>query len=800
MFIAYDRWALSDRPFRNCCKRLIYKLILKESMKTFNWLMAAMMVVALSFVACKDPQPEPEPGPGPDDPTKELTFEASVSDVTRTSVFINVTPSDLEAEYLSVVYNAYSVEQSATDAELVAKIYAEISAYAESQDKSFVEYMAESVKRGALENYEVKGLTQATNYYLLVFGVDNANDYAASTPVKMVKFKTAEPQQSSCTFELKSNVYLTTAALTVTPSDNKQSWHLINLTVDEYNAYTAADGEYGWSNEELFQNTLNTELETLEGEGLSSDDIALKLFHTGMRTLNVSGLKAKTQYTAFVAGVNYENGEAYVTTAPKEIRYRSGEAAASDLTFDIEVSNIEHYSADIRITPSDPNAEYYYYIGYIDSKKKSMKPIDIANSAVTEYIYYWENYTELKHRDPVTGVIDLTGDNKFEMDIAETEYYVVAFSFEPNPTYGQVIDEEAGEYDSNPGTITSAPVYVSFKSAEQGDPMTAEFEFSASDVGPYDFYLEIEASDPTIYYQPGIAYAEGFDPQAAIDASSGMLSQLMQMCMESQNPCLTIHEALEKLCYNYYRNGSGRYYIANLEPEKEYIGYVLAIDATTGKFARCVYSDVIAKTTALGSVTPSLELLGVYNGNDENGTIFGDADLTLGRPIVAVKLNNVEGATALYSAISTDPYVDVAALPHRYIISEFRGYWQDVNLNVPYHFFVAEWDMEQTVLAYAQDANGHESGVGLLAVKPVDSGDINELKGYVDEVNNATPKAAAKSLVYDEVADAPAMECVWSEEVGAPRAAEVIYHEVEPLAVAVESDVLSVKTVKSFAL
>lgn len=800
MFIAYDRWALSDSPFRDCCKRLIYKLILKESMKTFNWLMAAMMVVALSFVACKDPQPEPEPGPGPDDPTKELTFEASVSETTRTSAFINVTPSDLEADYFCIVYNAFSVEQCATDAELVAKIYAEISAYAESQDKSFVEYMAESVKRGALENHEVKGLTQATNYYLLVFGVDNANDYAASTPVKMVKFKTAEAQQSSCTFELKSNVYLTTAALTVTPSDNKQSWHLINLTVDEYNAYTAADGEYGWSNEELFQNTLNTELETLEGEGLSSDEIALKLFHTGMRTLNVSGLQAKTQYTTFVAGVNYENGEAYVTTAPKELRYRSGEAAASDLTFDIEVSNIEHYSADIRITPSDPNAEYYYYIGYIDSKKKSMKPIDIANSAVTEYIYYWENYTELKHRDPVTGVIDLTGDNKFEMDIAETEYYVVAFSFEPNPTYGQVINEEAGEYDSNPGTITSAPVYVSFKSAEQGDPMTAEFKFSASDVGPYDFYMEIEASDPTIYYQPGVAEADNFDPQAAIDASSGLLSQLMQMCMESQNPCLTIHEALEKLCYNYYHNGSRGFNVANLNPEKEYIGYVLAIDATTGKFARCIYSDVIAKTTALGSVTPELELLGVYNGNDENGTIFGDADLTLGRPIVAVKLNNVEGATALYSAITTDPYVDVAALPHRYIISEFRDYWQEVNLTVPYHFFVADWDMEQTVMAYAKDADGHEAGVGLLAVKPVDSGDINELKGYVDAVNNATPKAAAKSLVYDEVANAPVMECVWSEEVGAPRAAEVIYHEVEPLAVAVESDVLCVKTVKSFAL
>lgn len=769
-------------------------------MRKFNWIMAVLMAFTLSLAACEKDNPqtdEPQDNPNPPTPT-ELTFEASVTEVTSTSACINVTPSDLEADYLSVVYSAYAVEQCATDAEIVAKIYADIAEYAESQEQTFVEYMAEHVKRGKLENHEVGGLTQATNYYLLVFGVDNTKEYAASTTIKMVKFKTAEVQQSSCTFEIKASVNLTTAAVTVTPSDTKQSWHLINLSVDEYNAYTATYGGYGWTNEELFQNTLNTEIETLAGSGLTNEQIEIKLFHTGMRTLNISNLAPKTQYTTFVAGVNYEDGKAYITTVPKEFRFRSGEAAPNDLTFDIDISNIGHYSAEILITPSDLEAEYYYYIGYIDSKKSRMKPIEIANSVITEYIYYWENYTELKHHDPVKGIIDLTGENKFEMDIADTEYFVVAFSFEPNPTYGQVIDEEAGEYDSNPGTITSAPVYVSFKSGEQGDPMTAEFDFKATEVGPYSFYMEIEASDPTIYYQPGVAVAEGFDPQAAIDASSGMLSQLMQMCMESQNPCLTIHEALEKLCYNYYHNGSRGFHVANLNPETEYIGYVLAIDATTGKFARCVYSEVIATTKSVGTVTPEVELLGVYNGDDENGTIFGDAELTLGRPIVAVKFNSVENATALFSAITTDPYVDVDALPDRYIISEFRDYWQEVNLSVPYHFFVAQWDVEQTVVAYAKDTNGYEGGVGLLAVKPVSAGDINELKGYVDAVNNATPKAMAKSLVIAEN-DTPTMECIWAEEVGAPRAGYVKYHEVEPLA-DVESDIVVVKRIKSFLL
>lgn len=769
-------------------------------MRKFNWMIAALVAFTLSLAACEKDKPgtdNPSDDPQPPTPT-ELTFEISVADATLTSAFINVTPSDLEADYFTVIYNAFSVEQCATDAELVAKIYAEIGAYAETQEQTFAEYMAEHVKRGKLENHEVGGLTQATSYYLLVFGVDSAAEYAASTAVKMAKFKTEEPEQSACTFDIKASVNLTSAALSVTPSDNNQMWHLINMPVDDYNTYTAADGEYGWTNEQFFQNTLNTEIETLEGEGLSADEISVKLFHKGMRTLNASGLQPKTQYTAFVAGVTYEGGEAYVTTAPKELRYRSGEAANSTLSFDIDVTNVEHYSAEIRITPSDLDAEYYYYIGYIDSKKKSMKPQEIAEAAVTEYIYYWENYTELKRREPSKGVVDLTGQNKVELNIAETEYYVVAFSFEANPTYGTLINEETGEYDQNPGAITSAPVYVSFMTSEQGDPMTAEFTFSASDIGPYDFYLEIDAEDPTIYYQPGIAYAEGFSPQAAIDASSSMLAQVMQMCMEGQSPSLTIQEALEEKCSHLYRNGDGRYYIANLEPEREYIGYVLAIDTNTGKFARCVYSDVIAKTTAVGTITPGVELLGVYNGDEENGTIFGNADLTQGRPIVAVQLTGIEEATAAFAALTKDKYADVVVLLDWKIISDMRGYWQEVNLTVPYHFFVADWDVDQTVVAYAQDANGAEAGVGALGVKPVSAGDINELKEYVDAVNNATPKAAAKSLVIAEES-APAIECIWSEEVGAPRAGYVKHHEVEPLAVA-ESDLMVVKHIKSFQL
>lgn len=748
----------------------------------------------LSLVACDKPAPGPEPVP----PTPDLKFELEITGVSKTTVTFNVTPSDLEADYLAMVVSTATVDACENDAAVVAKVFGDVKSYAEANGTTFEAYMAERVKKGVLENFSVENLNPGSNYYLLVVGVDA--QFATTSELFKQTFATDEPAQTGCTFEVKATVHLTNAALTVKPSDNSQLWHLVNVPVDEYQAYTSADGEYGWTKEEFFQNYLNTEVTALKEGGLTVEEIGVKLFHTGARTLNASGLTPKTKYVVFVAAVDYSDGNAYTTSALKELRYNSGEASENDLTFDIDVFNIDNYSAEVRITPSNPDAEYYYYVSYIDSSKKSMKPIDLANSAVTEYIYYWENYTELKYRDPVTGVVDLTGDNKLELNIAETEYYIVAFSFEPNPTYGTVINEETGEYDTNPGTITSAPVYVSFMTAEQGDPYTADFKFSASDVGPYDFYLEIEASDPTIYYQPGIAYADNFDPQAALDASSPLLAQLVQMTMEGQSPSLTFWEALEEKLYNYYRNGDGKYYVANLEPNREYIGYVLAIDVNSRKFARCVYSEVIATTTSVGEVTPQVELLGVYNGEHEAGTIFGDKELTSGRPIIAVKLNNIENASAAYAALSNDPYADVAALADRYIISEFRGYWQPLtSLAVPYHFFIAEWDLEQTVVSYAQDANGNEAGVGCLGVTPVSAGDIEELRGYVDAVNNASAMAAAKSLVFSDKSVEPTMECIWSEAVGAPRAAQVVYHEVESLA-ASKSDVVSLGFVKSFAL
>ena len=286
-------------------------------------------------------------------------------------------------------------------------------------------------------------------------------------------------------------------------------------------------------------------------------------------------------------------------------------------------------------------------------------------------------------------------------------------------------------------------------------------------------------------------------------ASADQLALVMQMCMEGQSPCLTYQEALDKLKQQGYpyRNGSAKFYVANLQPETSYMGYVLAIDVKTGKFAKCYFDlDTIATTLPVGTVDPTIEILGVYNGDNENGSIFGNAAMTAGKPIVAVTHNNLEGATALFTAISADSYNDVNALADRYIISEFRGYWSEVaSLSVPYEFFIAEWDIEQTIVSYAQDANGSEGKVARCGITPSQPGDIEELRAYVQERNEAAALSVVpQSLVVDYDAVAPTMDCIWAEEVAPLRGAEVTYHEVEALEMPA-SDLVSVAVVKSFA-
>lgn len=67
-----------------------------------------------------------------------------------------------------------------------------------------------------------------------------------------------------------------------------------------------------------------------------------------------------------------------------------------------------------------------------------------------------------------------------------------------------------------------------------------------------------------------------------------------------------------------------------------------------GTIAKMHTYPSIAVTPEVGDATPSIELIGYYSGDDENGALFGQPAATAGKAITVVKYNNLDKATALY--------------------------------------------------------------------------------------------------------------------------------------------------------
>ena len=140
-------------------------------MKKINFLMALMMAFTLSFVACEQPEEpkKPEPGPGPEQPT--AVFEVKIGEVTSSSIAYTVTPADLEAEYLCVLYDAETVEEFTRDQFLVENLFMELTDEARNTGKTLTEYMPSIADKGAITDGLFEGLAPEADYYIITFGI-----------------------------------------------------------------------------------------------------------------------------------------------------------------------------------------------------------------------------------------------------------------------------------------------------------------------------------------------------------------------------------------------------------------------------------------------------------------------------------------------------------------------------------------------------------------------------------------------------------------------------------------------------
>ena len=690
-------------------------------MKKFNWLMMLLTAVTLSFAACTEPTPEQKPEPEPPQP-EGLTFEVELGEVTYSSVDYTVTPSDLEAEYLCILYDAETVEEFTQDKYLVATLLQELEAEARTEGMTLVEFLADYTDKGILED-SYTNLAPESDYYIIVFGVDPANNYEACSEVSKTKFTTLAFEKLDVTFEVETTVDGNTAEFEVTPSDNEVIWYFYTIPTGTFDYYQSPEA-YNMSLDQFFLYCLEQQINQLRGAGYDDNTILNAIFHKGALTLQAKDLTANTEYTNMVAGfVIDESGVITLASDVATSTYTTGEAKAADLTFEISVTDVDMDRAAIKITPSDDKQSFCWMVGAWDGAKNAE---EIMNEIVAMYGAWMNSGMMLYY-----GVQDYTGGPgspyKYKLDAPDTDYYVVAFGYA--------------------GGITTAPVMETFHTLPAPDASETEFNMTASAVTPYSLTIGVTSSVASTYYTPGVCKPEEYDEDVLVSEVEAGIAEILEM-QQAQDPTVTLSQVLGLYFYkgNYTIDASG------MQPETTVMGYIFAIDHKTGKVAKVQTFENLATTTKPGDVTPTVEFIGNYSGNEENGAVFGQPDATKGRAISVFKYSGFDGARSLFTTLLRDNLMNYSD-PELWKAA--TGYWASCSMSQPYNFYLTDWDCEYTALAYAVDATtGQPGGIGREKTMPTveNKQNIQELIDLVNELNAAEKSSFSlpQSIVVSE--------------------------------------------------
>ena len=680
--------------------------------------MAAFAIFALAFAACKE-TPEPEPGPGPDGPTPPkpigLTFDVEIGETTYSSFDFVVTPSDLNVEYLCLLYDVASADEFTKDEYLVSTLYQELTTEARANGMTFEEYMPEIVDRGILDS-SFSGLRPETEYYLILFGVDAEMGYNASTELTKIKIITLEAPSIDVSFAIDTVVDGNSAKYTVTPSNDEVIWYFYTVPTAAYEAYTDPAGSYQMDDKGFILYCLQMQLDQLLGAGYSAQEIINLIFHKGTLTLQAEGLNSNTEYTNLVAAFDIsEEGEITIISDVTTSEYTTGDPEQVAMTFEVSVTDVDVDRAAIKITPSDLKQTFCWMVGAWDGQKTAE---EIMNEIVGMYGAWMNNGMML-----YSGVQDYTGgpgsSYKYKLDAPDTDYYVIAFGYA--------------------GGITTEPEMVTFRTLPAPPASETEFTMSASDITPYGLKIGIGTSVASTYYTMDVCTPESFDEATIVSETNAAIKELLEM-QQQMDPNFTIANLLGM----YFYKGGYTVSVTGMAPETTYMGYILAIDHTTGEVAKVHKFENLATTLPVGSVQPKVELVGHYSGKEENGSIFGQPTATAEKAITVIKYSEFDGARSLFSTMLGDDMTNVNNYPDTNVWGMAAQYWGSVKLSQPYSFYITDWDYGQTALAYAVDANGLPGGIGRLYTMPTaeNKGDIEELRALVNELNSADKSAS----------------------------------------------------------
>ena len=640
----------------------------------------------------------------PSPPTPIPDFRVEIDDVTRSTVTVSVAPSEKIADYICVVKERSVVDEFTQNKFVIATVFQELTEEASSKGLTLAEYMPTVVDNGVIEGATFSGLSLDTEYYILVFGVDEK--YEACTELTKVAFKTLAVEKSDCTFEVATEVVDNSVTISVVPSDKEMYWYLCTMPQSNYDYYVNDENGYQMSEGYFYEYYFQQDINAYRGAGYTDQQIIDALIHRGDLQLQASGLSEYTDYYVLVAGLIMDSEGIVICTDIAKHSYTTEAAAKSAMTFEIEVWDVKQMEASFRITPSNNNDKYCALCQPWDG-------VSTADEVMHKIVDQWGDWMEIMADDK--GMVEHSGSSAMKLPAADTDYYIIAFGYD--------------------GGITTDAYMKTFRTLPGGSVEEVEFTISASNISPYGFNMNITSSDPTIYYIPGACVPEEYNEEQYMAWEKEAFDYYFNGSKDF-NPSITIAEVLDQ----YYYNGSSSVMVSGLLPDTEIMAYIYALDSRTGEIVKTFIFENVARTSTLGEANPQVEIVGYYSGDDEAGSIFGNAALSAGKAIIVVKYTNLDNARTLFTTMLEGDCSNVNSYPDRELWTLATGYWATCSMSQPYGFYTSEWNADMTALVYCVDTNGKVGEIGrcYACATAENKSDIAELRALVNELNGAT--------------------------------------------------------------
>lgn len=568
---------------------------------------------------------------------------------TDSSVVFDITPRDKEMTYVARVSSKASFE-SLTEDELFQKNLDYFNEVAKNAGVSLREVLEIALLKGVHNNLEVPGLRPASDYYIYAYGF--SMDAEKLTGITSTPFKTQEVEKIDITFDFSYDIDGVDVEMYVTPSDMETRYY---FDVMDKNALD----ESGRTMAEQLQRGIDAHREVAEMFGVPLEEILRQILSKGKAQTPLQNLMVETEYVGCAAAIN---DKGYVCSDVSSKIFITGNVQPSDnqITLTLGTPGVDR----IQITTTTTNNRDPYVIFPDKSENWEGKSDDEIIEGISKF-----NLSKNTFSGPqeiiVTGLA------------AQTEYTIFVFGYKG-------------------GVATTGLISQKFTTAEASeDPSTLEFEFEVSDIKINSANAKITAEPKTAAYIWDIVPANVSGEQV----------------IESLNTRadMYIEYGLAKDRAEYFSSlltrGDNERLFKGLASGFDYHVYAVGLYSETGEFATDVVFSETFRTLAAKETDLRITVDYRYYEADAIVPYLEAAKKYPGHVALRMKANITDGPAGNFRyATYEGDLMDEATNSDAVVISNLNINGQNVIESV---VFYPNWDMEHTILAYAEDVDGN---------------------------------------------------------------------------------------------